>query len=221
MIVGGDRDIHGCIGSAGYTWSAPMKQCIRTWEYYTIDADSPDTGNTILDAHLQKIADRIIRQFRLDAEMNIAENSLSEKPHYELDIQYSVVNSGSLITVKMDTYTDLGGAHGNAAIYIWNYNTKTKKNIPLFKIISRKNLVTLSKNIETYLIEQLGTDTTKAWLQDGLSAKKPSNYSKFTLHTNSAGDIDTATFYFSPYQVGPHSIGTPTVTVNLKDLSVI
>ncbi len=31
-IVGGDRDAHGCIGSAGYTWCSSLNQCIRSWE---------------------------------------------------------------------------------------------------------------------------------------------------------------------------------------------
>ena len=31
-IVGGDKDIHGCIGSAGYTWCATKNKCLRTWE---------------------------------------------------------------------------------------------------------------------------------------------------------------------------------------------
>jgi hypothetical protein len=31
-IVGGDRDAHGCIGSAGYTYSQIKKDCIRTFE---------------------------------------------------------------------------------------------------------------------------------------------------------------------------------------------
>ncbi len=30
--VGGDRDTHGCIGSAGYTWCAREAACIRPWE---------------------------------------------------------------------------------------------------------------------------------------------------------------------------------------------
>lgn len=30
--LGGDRDSHGCIGSAGYTWSEVQKDCIRLWE---------------------------------------------------------------------------------------------------------------------------------------------------------------------------------------------
>lgn len=32
VIVWGDRDAHGCIPSAGYTWSESMNICIRPWE---------------------------------------------------------------------------------------------------------------------------------------------------------------------------------------------
>ena len=31
-IVGGDRDAHGCIGSAGYVWCEREKTCVRAWE---------------------------------------------------------------------------------------------------------------------------------------------------------------------------------------------
>lgn len=32
QIVGGDKDEHGCIGSAGYTWCEPKEKCLRVWE---------------------------------------------------------------------------------------------------------------------------------------------------------------------------------------------
>lgn len=32
QMVGNDKDDHGCIASAGYTWSAVQKDCIRLWE---------------------------------------------------------------------------------------------------------------------------------------------------------------------------------------------
>lgn len=32
QMTGNDRDPHGCIGSAGYTWSAVKNRCIRTFE---------------------------------------------------------------------------------------------------------------------------------------------------------------------------------------------
>ncbi|KAJ3260868.1 hypothetical protein HK103_007431 [Boothiomyces macroporosus] len=31
-VVGGDRDAHGCIPSAGYTWCESTQQCQRSWE---------------------------------------------------------------------------------------------------------------------------------------------------------------------------------------------
>ncbi|MDD5738338.1 MAG: DUF5667 domain-containing protein [Candidatus Pacebacteria bacterium] len=32
QIVGGDKDEHGCIGSAGYSWCEIKQKCLRTWE---------------------------------------------------------------------------------------------------------------------------------------------------------------------------------------------
>jgi hypothetical protein len=31
-LLGGDRDSHGCIGSAGYTWCEEKQRCLRVWE---------------------------------------------------------------------------------------------------------------------------------------------------------------------------------------------
>lgn len=31
-MVGNDKDQHGCIGSAGYTWCESKLECLRTWE---------------------------------------------------------------------------------------------------------------------------------------------------------------------------------------------
>ena len=32
MLIGGDRDEHGCIGSAGYSWCQKKEKCLRIWE---------------------------------------------------------------------------------------------------------------------------------------------------------------------------------------------
>jgi len=31
-LIGGDKDAHGCIGSAGYTWCEVKNKCLRVWE---------------------------------------------------------------------------------------------------------------------------------------------------------------------------------------------
>ena len=39
VVIGGQTDIHGCYGSAGYSWCAVKNKCLRTWE-------EPCTGTT-------------------------------------------------------------------------------------------------------------------------------------------------------------------------------
>lgn len=40
-LVGSDRDEHGCKGSAGYTWSYALHDCVRLWEVGTRFDDGP------------------------------------------------------------------------------------------------------------------------------------------------------------------------------------
>ena len=49
-IVGNDRDVHDCIGSAGYSWCAVKNKCIRPWEE-TCAATSPATTTAISTCH--------------------------------------------------------------------------------------------------------------------------------------------------------------------------
>jgi len=42
QVVGGDKDIHGCIGSAGYAWCEARNECERPWEKYCT-ATTPKT----------------------------------------------------------------------------------------------------------------------------------------------------------------------------------
>jgi putative hemolysin len=42
QIVGGDKDEHGCIPSAGYTWCESKQKCLRTWE-----EECPNTNTQI------------------------------------------------------------------------------------------------------------------------------------------------------------------------------
>ena len=40
-VVGNDKDIHGCIGSAGYSWCESKQKCLRPWE----EKCEEDTGS--------------------------------------------------------------------------------------------------------------------------------------------------------------------------------
>jgi len=45
QIVGGDKDSHGCIGSAGYTWNETKQKCVREWEEINKTYCSPERKN--------------------------------------------------------------------------------------------------------------------------------------------------------------------------------
>ncbi|ULH01928.1 hypothetical protein MF133_17465 [Aeromonas caviae] len=45
-LVGADRDEHGCIGSAGYQWSALAGKCVRLFEQ-GIRLNPADAGQTV------------------------------------------------------------------------------------------------------------------------------------------------------------------------------
>ena len=37
--IGGDKDEHGCLIAAGYTWCEPKQKCLRTWEEECLSED--------------------------------------------------------------------------------------------------------------------------------------------------------------------------------------
>lgn len=47
VVVGSDKDEHGCIASAGYTWSEVQKDCIRLWEKGVRMNAVDDAGKTL------------------------------------------------------------------------------------------------------------------------------------------------------------------------------
>ena len=70
-MVGGDKDSHGCIGSAGYSWSDTSKKCIRAWE------QESGSGRAALNEQMR--ADRAqmnqdIKEGRKDMQQENAQN---------------------------------------------------------------------------------------------------------------------------------------------------
>ena len=41
QLIGGDKDAHSCLGSAGYSWCEVKNKCLRVWEE---KCEVPDTG---------------------------------------------------------------------------------------------------------------------------------------------------------------------------------
>lgn len=131
-----------------------MKQCIRSWEHYTIEADAvPSTGLAKVDTMIAKKAEKITREFSYDAERAIASMSgeVISSDQYMLDISYEVVSTGAIVSVKMSVYSYLGGAHGTDIIHTWNYDTVKGRLIPLWRVITPTKLKQVAEKTETSL----------------------------------------------------------------------
>jgi hypothetical protein len=52
-VLGGDRDTHGCIPSAGYSWCESTKTCVRPWEL--ADTAKIENSEAAVKAYCDKI----------------------------------------------------------------------------------------------------------------------------------------------------------------------
>lgn len=55
-LVGGDRDEHGCIPSAGYSWCEELGKCVRLWEEPCVVEGDQDDASVLRT----QITDRLI-----------------------------------------------------------------------------------------------------------------------------------------------------------------
>jgi hypothetical protein len=53
-IVGGDKDIHGCIPSAGFSWCEAKQKCLRTWEENCTAESSACDYNSTIKSYIKK-----------------------------------------------------------------------------------------------------------------------------------------------------------------------
>jgi len=98
QLVGNDRDAHGCIGSAGYSWSEAEQKCVRPWEE-NASSTSNDTNAS-----------------------NSTQNGQTSTPVIT-SILPSSVTVGNTITVQG---TNLRGFEGDENVWIQNVSTGQK-----------------------------------------------------------------------------------------------
>ncbi|MDD5290775.1 MAG: hypothetical protein PHZ04_01535 [Patescibacteria group bacterium] len=60
MIIGGDKDEHGCLGPAGYSWCEAKQKCLRVWEEACTDEDIPAEVRALAEdyfkSHISELA---------------------------------------------------------------------------------------------------------------------------------------------------------------------
>jgi hypothetical protein len=57
QVVGGDKDEHGCIGSAGYSWCGPKNKCLRIWEEACYASAEQEIQYRLAEKYQKPVAD--------------------------------------------------------------------------------------------------------------------------------------------------------------------
>ena len=87
ILVGGDRDIHGCIGSAGYTWNASENKCVRPWENPKMSArEALKNGTWIIESLNGKT-------IKTSATLTFNKNTFNAKVCNTMSGQYGVTSN--------------------------------------------------------------------------------------------------------------------------------
>lgn len=81
VLVGNDSDIHGCKGSAGYSWCELKQKCLRTWEEPCEVVQNVSSNITEIAENESLSVDTVLRI----AEMSDCEykGNLTGRPLYE------------------------------------------------------------------------------------------------------------------------------------------
>lgn len=86
-VVGADRDVHGCIGSAWYTWSNSEKKCVRPWETPKMSPrEALKNGTWVLDTFNGKT-------LKSSATLTFNKNTFNAKVCNTLSGQYGVTSN--------------------------------------------------------------------------------------------------------------------------------
>lgn len=210
VVVGGDRDAHGCIASAGYHYSPSLKNCIRSWEYYTINRP------TSTDPVIQKHIDTITQNFIQESEEDIARTHTQDPSRYTLNITLTRVNDPHLHVTLMQADQYTAGAHGSHTLASWNY--RDSKLLVLKELLTPKQLQKISQNARITLAKALKNSTNAQWLREGLDPSNPENYATYLLHTDTKGNLISMDLHFAQYQVAAYAAGAPAIRVEFPSL---
>lgn len=60
-LIGGQKDAHGCLIAAGYSWCESKQKCLRTWEEKCYEAEEAALAQIFSSEHEQTIAQAHVR----------------------------------------------------------------------------------------------------------------------------------------------------------------
>ncbi len=231
--VGGDRDEHGCIGSAGYSWDAENALCVRPWEKeaqfgkpmapnakhfnwhgkrFELHVRYPKTGVAVID----KTVVSAIRSALVDFKYAVSDvpNEDVWDGKYQMYYDFEKTSYRGFASVTLSDYRFTGGAHGYTNYGNFNFDLKTGKYLEDSDVF--KDKAAAQKKIAGLVYERLLKEASDRIYDDrdqvktsllGVGGLKVLRFTKNGLE-----------FQSYPYQVGPYAAGVVKITVPYSEI---
>lgn len=233
VIVGGDRDEHGCIGSAGYSWDAENAKCVRPWEKeaefgkpmapnakhfnwhgkrFELHVRYPKTGLPFVDKDV--IAG--IRSALVDFKYKVSEIPGKDvwDGKYEMWYDFEKTAYRGFASVTVSDYRFTGGAHGYTHYGNFNFDLKAGKRLENSDIF--KDEAAAKKKIAALVYEKLLKEASDRIYPDRDEVKSSLlNVGGLKILRFTKGGLE---FQSSPYQVGPYAAGVVKIAIPYSEI---
>lgn len=64
-LIGGQKDVHGCLIAAGYSWCEPKQRCLRIWEEKCYEAEEAVLTEIFSSGHNQPVDQTYVTVVRM------------------------------------------------------------------------------------------------------------------------------------------------------------
>lgn len=177
----------------------------------------PHVGNEKVDKLLREFAEAQSREYDNEVRDGLGENG--EKPEswstWEQTGFFTLERpQPDILSVMFNIYSYIGGAHGQLAVTVLNFDLKTGRQLGFNDLFGnpQKALAIMSELTAGKLRKNLGEDADEDMIRDGTEPTE-ANFSNLSLLPGGLA------VEFQPYQVGPWSIGQQQVDLSLEELA--
>lgn len=110
-LLGGDRDEHGCIGSAGYVWCEPKQKCLRPWEEACEEPEESSSAEDVIPADDRILLTAANTQEYCDPAVNLDACAAEDFNTEAATLTANYVNKAKGISVALPYNPDWGSAN--------------------------------------------------------------------------------------------------------------
>ncbi|MBL4705190.1 MAG: DUF3298 domain-containing protein [Flavobacteriales bacterium] len=136
-------------------------------------------------------------------------DTLFEHEYYAFDMNSSIDGRhGQFITLKISTWSYMGGAHGNGYSAYHIFDCQKDSVINIYDFLIRED--ELIDRVKAKLLEQIGAEPGTSLAEMG--------FDRISLPSNISIQQDQMVFHYNVYEIAPYSMGAPSVSFPISEM---